>query len=339
MNTMAPTDATATAHADSAVPDPGRGRRFRLSGMTWLVWRQHRAAYWILLFAAVVTVALFFFQRHESMTYLDGHGWPDLKSDWEEQYPWDPLRRASFVLWLLPVLIGVFVGAPLLAGDLETSTATLVNSQSVSPVRWLVTKLGLTALVVVVCTTAVSAAFTWWWSPVKTSDYGFRWSDTEVFNNTGPVLTALTLLTVVGGVAIGMLLRRTLASMVVTLGFAVAVQTVWAEVRMMPGQVVDIRTYEGVGENTSPEIPAGAYEADTSYLTSSGDLIGWGNCAEQTEKATQACLDKKGVVGWSVEYIPVSEMPSMQWIGASVMFAVTAGIAAFIIIWGRKRLV
>jgi hypothetical protein len=29
----------------------------------------------------------------------------------------------------------------------------------------------------------------------------------------------------------------------------------------------------------------------------------------------------------------------MQWFGASILFALTAGIVAFLFIWGRKRLV
>jgi hypothetical protein len=209
----------------------------------------------------------------------------------------------------------------------------------VSRVRWLVTKLGMTALVVVVCATAVSAAFTWWWSPVKSTSYVLSWAEAGGFDNSGPVPVALTLLTVVGGVAIGMLLRRTLLAMVVTLGFAVALQVAWSYVRTSLGNVVTVTTHNGVGDNSSPRLPGNAYVLDESYLTASGDLIGWGSCAEATEKAREACLDKAQVVGWSVDYIPFSQMSSMQWLGASILLALTAGIAAFVILRGRKRLV
>ncbi|MFJ2173979.1 ABC transporter [Streptomyces sp. NPDC087851] len=341
MNTMTSTGSPAPADSDSASAsaEPGRGRGLRLGGMNWLVWRQHRAAYWTLVAAAAVTVVFIVYERHQMMTYLDGYGWPHLKSGWEDRLNHRTLDMAGLVIGYMPILIGVFVGAPLLAGDLESGTAKLVNSQSASRVRWLATKLGVTALVVVVSTTAVSVAFGWWWSPIKTSSYIFSWIEGPAFDNTGPVPAALTLLSVVGGVAIGMLLRRTLMSMVVTFGFAVAVQVAWSQARMSLGDVLTVTSDQGVGENSAPAVPEGAHIVDQSYLTSSGDLIGWGSCAEATEKATAACLDKAQVVGWGIEYIPISQMPSMQWLGASLLLALTAAIAAFVILRGRKRLV
>ncbi|MFD9256202.1 ABC-2 transporter permease [Streptomyces bottropensis] len=339
MSTMTSTGGTGGTFSDSARSETGRGRGLRLSGMNWLVWRQHRAAYWTLLAATAITVAVLVYQRHQMITYLDGYGYPHLKSGWEDRFDQGPLNMAARLLGLLPVVVGVLLGGPLLAGDLENGTAKLVNAQSVSRVRWLATKLGVTALVVVVCTTALSAAFTWWWSPVRSSSYVLTWADPAGFDNSGPVPVALTLLTVVGGVAIGMLVRRTLLSMVVTLGFAVALQVAWSYFRMSLGNVITVTSHNGVGDNSQPNRPDSAHVLDESYLTASGDLIGWGSCAEGTEKARDACLDKAQVVGWSVDYIPISQMSAMQWFGASILLAMTAAIAAFVILWGRKRLV
>ncbi|MFI5678896.1 ABC transporter permease [Streptomyces cellulosae] len=337
MSTMTSTGSTSS---DSVRTEADRGRGLRLGGMNWLVWRQHRAAYWTLLAAAAVAVAVMVYQRQQMMTYLEGYDYPRLKDGWEDKFDPAPLNSTAQVLQLLPVLIGVFLGAPLLAGDLESGTAKLVSAQSVSRVRWITTKLGVTALVVVVCTTAISAAFTWWWSPVKSSSYALSWYDDAGFDSSGPMPVALTLLTVVAGVAIGMLLRRTLLSMVVTLGFAVALRLVWSQFRLSLGNVVTVTTHNGVmGENVYPNLPDSANLVDQSYLTASGDTIDWGSCNEATEKATTACLEKAQVVGWSVDYIPMSQMSGMQLLGASILLALTAGIAAFIILWGRKRLV
>ncbi|MEU9899557.1 ABC transporter [Streptomyces phaeochromogenes] len=340
MSTMTSTGSTGgPAPAESAHPRAGRGRGLRLSGMNWLVWRQHRAAYWTLLATAAVTVTLMLYGRQQMVTYLEGYGWPDLKSGWEEKFNRTPLSMAGQLIGYAPILIGVFVGAPLLAGDLEGGTAKLVNAQSTSRVRWLATKLGVTALVVAVSTAAASAVFTWWWSPVKSSQYALDWSDGNAFDSSGPVPVALALFTVVGGIAIGMLLRRTLLSIVVTFGFAVVVQMVWSHFRMSLGNVITVTTSNGVGGDNFPKLPDGAYAVDQSYLTASGDLIGYGSCNEPTDKAANACLEKAQVVGWNVEYIPISQMSSMQWLGASILLALTAGIAAFVILWGRKRLV
>jgi hypothetical protein len=45
-----------------------------------------------------------------------------------------------------PGLIGVFYGAPLIAGELETGTFRLAWTQSITRTRWLVVKLGVVGL-------------------------------------------------------------------------------------------------------------------------------------------------------------------------------------------------
>lgn len=326
-----------SAPAPTAVPS---ARGLRLRGMNWLVWRQHRAAFWTLLAATAACVALIAYERAQMMSYLDAHGWPHPTSGWENGIHETRMNTICLGLGFIPVVIGVFVGGPLLANDLENGTAKLVNSQSTSSVRWLVTKLGVNVAVVVACTTAISVAFGWWWSPLKTLGAGLSWDSGAVFDNTGPVPVALTLFTMVGGVAIGMLLRRALMAMVVTFGFAVVTQLVWAYKRMSLGHIQLVTTHHGVlADNSFPVLPNSDHVVDQFYLTASGRLIGYGNCKEATAAATSACLKQKHVVGWAVQYIPQSQMAGMQWLGASVLFGLTAAIAAFVIFWGRKRLV
>ncbi|MFJ2649109.1 ABC transporter permease subunit [Streptomyces sp. NPDC087420] len=320
------------------------GRRPRLSGMTWLVWRQHRAAFWTILAATALSVAWIVYQRGQLVDFLDGYGYPgkglDEAGGKVQQYN-DAFSVVSMGLQAIPVLLGVFLGAPLIAGDLENGTAKLVAAQSMSRTRWLATKLALAGLVVVVSTGALSAVFGWWWNPVKSEVTVLDWTSGAAFNTTGPVPVALTLFSVFGGVAIGAVLRRTLPAMVVTFGFTVVLQLVWGYFQLSLGNVVTVTTDKGViGENVFPLLPRGAYEIDQSYVTGSGDLLGWGTCSEsQTEAARQVCLDKDGVVGWSVQYLPLSQMNAMQWFGASILFALTAGAVAFLFFWGRKRLV
>ena len=327
-----------SAPAPTTTPESARGPR--LSGMNWLVWRQHRAAFWTVLAATAAAILLIAYERAQLMSYLTSEGWPHLKDGWDQHLDTNHMDMINLGLGFVPVVIGVFLGAPLLANDLETGTAKLVNTQSTSRVRWLVTKLGMNAVVVVACTAAVSVAFGWWWAPLKTLSNGPSWYTASVFDNTGPVPVALTLFTVVGGVAIGMLLRRTLMSMVVTFGFAVATQLVWGYQRMSLGDIRLATAHNGVlADNSFPVLADTAHVLDQFYLTSSGDLIGYGNCHEATAAATNACLEQKHVVGWAVQYLDQSQMSGMQWFGASILFALTAAIAAFILLWGRKRLV
>jgi ABC-type transport system involved in multi-copper enzyme maturation permease subunit len=326
------------AQASPATTAPAR-RGPRLSGVNWLVWRQHRATFWTLIGGTVLAVGWMIYQRGQMMDSLHALGWPHPKSDdWDMKVSNGGLTRAGYGLSILPILVGVFVGAPLIAGDLENGTAKLVTSQSVSRIRWIATKLGVTALVVVVGTAVLAGVFGWWWSPVRDRSNLMSWTDGTGFDNSGPLLTALTLFTLVGGVAIGMVLRRTLLSMVVTFGFAVAVQIVWSYFRLDLGNAKTLTTNKGVLD-AGPTLPHAAYELDRWFTTASGKLYGWSTCVTEPTKKVQGCLDQKGIVGWRVEYLPYSQMSSMQWFGASILLALTLALTAFIFVWGRKRIV
>lgn len=320
-------------------------RRPSLSGMTWLVWRQHRAAFWTMIAATVLGAAWMVYQRGQMMNFLDAYGFPAKNlDDAEKQFkPYiSAFTSVTTGLTAIPVMLGVLLGAPLLAGDLENGTAKLIAAQSVSRTRWLATKLALAGLLVTVTTVTLSAVFAWWWSPIKAQPLDIDWTSREFFNTTGPVPVALSLLSVFGGVLIGVVLRRTLAAMVVTLGFTVALQMVWSHFMLSLGNVLTA-TSKPVSPGsliTFPEIPRTAAELDWSYVTGSGKLVDVTTCTETlTEQATDLCMKKADIVGASIDYIPMSQMSDMQWFGASILFALTVGVVAFLFFWGRKRLV
>lgn len=330
---------------DTTTTDATSTRRPRLSGMTWLVWRQHRAAFWTIIAATVLCAAWIVHQRGQMMDFLDAYGFPAKSLDDVDNkfQPYvDAFRSVTTGLTAIPVMLGVLLGAPLLAGDLENGTAKLIAAQSVSRNRWLATKLGLAGLVVVVTTVTLSVVFAWWWSPIKSHYRGIDWASSDFFNTTGPVPVALTLLSVFGGAAIGVVLRRTLVAMVVTLGFTVALQAAWGYFKLSLGDIVTI-TSKPVSPGDPfifPEVPRTAHLLDTSYLTGGGKLLDVTTCAEaQTDQATDLCMKKADIVGGSMDYIPMSQMGGMQWLGASIVFALTAGVVAFLFFWGRKRLV
>ncbi|MEU8928024.1 ABC transporter [Kitasatospora sp. NPDC048545] len=319
-------------------PAPAR-RGPLLSGLTWLVWRQHRAAFWTGLAVTATGIACFAYQRASMMEYLSGIGWPTPTSpNWSagfETYDSRLSTTSSLLGLLMPVLVGVFLGAPLIANDLEHGTGKLVTSQAVSRSSWLARKLGMAVLVVTMCTSALSAAFGWWWGPVSKENKALYWLAGSA---TGPAPVALTLFTMVGGVAIGMVLRRTLLSMVVTFGFAVAVQLVWASRWLDLGHLVTVTMRDGVGNGTFPNLPEGAYDMHQSYLTGAGELLAHGTCAMETQRVINECLARNDIVGWSVDYLPPSELSPMLWTGSAILLALTVAVAVFIFWWGRKRL-
>ncbi|WP_447039659.1 ABC transporter permease subunit [Streptomyces sp. DSM 118878] len=335
-------DPARTAASDtrpSATRPPRKGRVPRLGGPVWLVWRQHRAAFWTLLALTLLTALAMVYLRGELTNYLatPTQGGADL-----EEYTGQLFSVGSY-LGYVPILAGVLIGAPLVAGDLESGTAKLVTSQSVSRLRWLVTKLAMPAALLALSTTLLGAVFTWWWNPVRSRADSLEWTSGSIFDVTGPMPAAYALLTFTVGAAVGMLLRRTLVSMVVTLGIAVAIAVVWGRFRLDLGHVLSVTTDKGVGPGArQPELPAQAVQQGqgTDFLTDSGARLDWTTCLDKIEnaRAHTACLESQHVIGWSKDYLPVSQMQTMQWMGAAIMLTATAAIVTFILTWGRKRL-
>ncbi|MFE3825751.1 ABC transporter permease [Streptomyces sp. NPDC059092] len=316
----------------------------RLGGTVWLVWRQHRAAFWTIIAATLLGVLAMLYLRGQMMDFLSAQEPTSRRSGGlppEFETHIDRMLNIKSYIGYIPVLAGVLLGAPLIAGDLESGTAKLVTSQSVSRLRWLTTKLAVPATMLALSTGVLSSVLTWWWNPVKGLSDGLMW--TSFFGATGVTPVAYALLTFTVGVAAGLLLRRTLVSMVVTLGIVVAIGFVWSELWRYLGHVMSISTDNGVGAGrVPPELPDQAEQLGqgTYFLTSSGARLDWTTCLDQVDndRAHTACLESKHVIGWSLDYLPVDQMQTMQWLGAGIMLAITAAVVTFIITWGRKRL-
>ena len=117
---------------------------------------------------------------------------------------------------VVPVLIGMFWGAPIIARELESGTFRLAWTQSVSRLRWLLVKLGLVGLASMVAAGGLSLMVTWWASPLdKVSQNRFSPSNFALhgFVPAGYAVFAFAL-----GAAAGLLIRRTLPAMVVDAG-------------------------------------------------------------------------------------------------------------------------
>ncbi|MFE3602462.1 ABC transporter permease subunit [Streptomyces sp. NPDC059096] len=318
--------------------------RPRLGGTVWLVWRQHRAAFWTIITVTLVGVLAMLHLREQMMAFLSAQEPTSrrsggLPSGFETHV--DRLLGIGGYLGYLPVLAGVLLGAPLFAGDLESGTAKLVTSQSIGRRRWLTVKLAVPAALLALSTGVLSAVLTQWWHPVKGLSQGLIW--TSFFSVTGVVPVAYALLMFTVGAAAGLLLRRTLVSMVVTLGIVVAIEFLWSEVWRSLGHTMSISTDQGVGGGAvPPELPAEAEQLGqgTYFLTGSGDRLEWTTCLDRMDddRAHTACLQAKDVVGWSIDYLPVDQMQTMQWLGAGAMLTIAALLVASILTWGRTRL-
>ncbi|MEV7115663.1 ABC transporter permease [Streptomyces anulatus] len=300
------------------------GRRL-LRGMPWLVVRQHRVALTCVLGLTLVAALLIAYGRNELVQLLDAKGWPE-KDAGQPMQNNRVYEYVGSILGGLPLILAVFIGAPLIAGDQENGTAQLVTTQSATRRQWLIAKLGLAYSLALVSGVVLSALFTWWWKPYR-SVFLSDWIDGAIFDNTGPVLPAFLLFLTAAGITIGTLIRRVLPAMVVTFLFtAITTMFVWDEVRRRLGDT-HIFTYP-----MGTELPARyaeAYEVDRWVGSADGTLYGWGTCAEATEKAQNACIKEHGIVNDVIEYLDYSQMAPMQWTAAGILLTGTALLTAF----------
>jgi hypothetical protein len=114
---------------------------------------------------------------------------------------------------VVPGIIGIFWGAPLVARELEGGTFRLAWTQSVTRSRWLAVKLGVVGLASMATAGLLSLMATWWSSPIDRVDMTlFTNFDQRDIVPVGYAAFAFAL-----GTTAGVLIRRTLPAMAATL--------------------------------------------------------------------------------------------------------------------------
>jgi hypothetical protein len=208
--------------------------------MIWMTWRQHRneavvVGLLVAVFAAVVLATGLPARGAFTDRGLDAcRGRPGFgtecsllvdrfQSDFGHPDSW----YVDVGMTLVPVLIGMFVGAPLLAREFEQGTWQLAWSQGVSRQRWLLVKLAFVLAAVAVVAAAVSGLWMWWHQPHDRFDTRFS---ATYFDFTLPVFVAYTLFAVALGAAAGRFIRRTLPAMAVVLLVYIGVTAAFATV-------------------------------------------------------------------------------------------------------------
>jgi hypothetical protein len=130
------------------------------------------------------------------------------------------LQHLRPIVILVPAVVGIFWGAPLVAREIETGTHRMVWTQSITRTRWLATKLGVLGIASIVVTEALNLMETWWFRPIdKINQDRFTGS----FSQAGLVPIGYAAFAFALGVTAGLLIRRTLPAMAATLvGFTAA---------------------------------------------------------------------------------------------------------------------
>jgi ABC-type transport system involved in multi-copper enzyme maturation permease subunit len=194
--------------------------------MIWVSWRQHRSeaiACLGLLCALAVYAAVLGLSMRSSFGQNDlatclarSQGAGCQNGVYSFMHSFGSLVNVGFwaVLLLLPGLIGVVVGAPLLGREMEMGTWRLAWSQTVPRTRWLTIKLAVVVGGLMVLGAAMTVVITWYRAPMDRLVGHFIHN---AYDYEGFVLTAYILCAFGLGVLAGQLLRRSIPAMIAAL--------------------------------------------------------------------------------------------------------------------------
>ena len=148
----------------------------------------------------------------------------------------------SVVMQVVPLFVGVFTGAPLLARELETGTFRFAWTQGTGRTRWVIAKLALLAAAVMAGAGVTSLVLSWWVAPFAAQ--GWSLMGPNVFALTGIVFPAWMLIAFALGAFAGVAIRRTVPA----LGAAMAV---WAALAIATATVLRWRYQPAITVTTS----------------------------------------------------------------------------------------
>jgi hypothetical protein len=260
--------------------------------VTWVVWRQYRAqgAIALLLLAAFAAVELTSGIRMASAWHAllrvcpVGQGDPSAGPACLGYVETGPVGNDLRVLSVMvPAVAGMLLGAPLVAHETETGTASFAWTQGITRSRWLLVKAGWLLLSAAVCAGVVAALVTFWSGPVNAmrgDQFGGSFFDTQGLVPVGYAVFATAL-----GIAAGALLRRTLPAIAVTLGVFIGFRVVfdtWARQHLMPAVT-------HLGSLTAPWSPPGiAWILGSDIVDTSGRVFN-GTFFDNGYTITDAC--------------------------------------------------
>ena len=199
--------------------------------MTWLAWRQSRLQFLIAACALLFLTLLFALTEPGLNALYAEYGVRPAAFLARVQTGGYPVLYfvGGAVMYLTPLVIGAFWGAPLIARELETGTHRLIWNQSVTRTRWLLVKIAISGGAAMLFAGIAGLLLSWWAGPIDRAG-GFPVGTSQlsrfdpiVFGTRGIVPIGAAALAFMIGVTAGLLVRRTIPAMGLTLAvFAAA---------------------------------------------------------------------------------------------------------------------
>jgi hypothetical protein len=324
--------------------------------MTLLVWRQYRAQAAIaaaLLAAAAAIILGDGFQIashwHSILVTCSGNS-----ACAQQQAPLinGVVSDLPYVSLLVPAVLGMLWGAPLVAHEFESRTSDFAWTQSVTRTRWLTVKAGWLLLAATACGGAIAALITWWSGPVNASQADAFQSphfDTQGIVPIGYAVFAMAL-----GIAAGTVARRTLPAIAVALGGFITLRLVISDF-VRPHYMTAITTYYNVTGLFTP--PGAAWVFSQGAISKTGQVVltGWGelypalpvSCQKLlpdspaakggvSMNAVFSCMHANGWRGFAT-YQPASRYWPFQGIETGIYLLLAAALIAVTLFIVRRR--
>ena len=291
--------------------------------MTWLAWRQQRLQILISIGLVLLTTAALVYLRFDAASLLPN------QAAVRERYQGLVFNMPLFLL-ALPVLLGMFAGAPLFAREIEQGTLVFGLTQSISRTRWWATKLAVAGLPVTVAVTALGLVGSWALEPVNFL-LSSRMS-TPLFEIQGTTIGAYTVLAFAIGATAGLLVRSTLAGMAITLVTYLGVLVVVADV-LRPHYQAPLY----VAERFRPgplNLPSDAWLVGHGYLDAAGNEISVSRINCQGDIAT--CFADQGVVQRFSQFHPGDRFWPFQLAESGLVLLLVGGLLA-LGAWALRR--
>jgi ABC-2 family transporter len=329
--------------------------------MIWMTWRQHRREA-LILAVAVAAMAIYLIIMGRAMysdyyrvtnglsVALCQHLPPE-----QQNGPCGNITGAFngkyvvstqiplLAFMTLPPLLGVFVGAPLLARELEGGTFRLIWTQSVTRLRWLLTKVGVLMSFVLLTFAAFIPLIFWWKEP-----FNYGGESTMIGGQDYPIMGTLPLayatFAVALGLAAGALLRRVVPAMFVTLAIYVGVALAlgnWGRPNWLPPVSTTWNPYLSQGPT---DMSRDAWILFFGYVDKTGQRVSFddvyqtcapdGRVINSPGVAYTACIHNHGWLS-TIVWQPADRFWAFQGIESAVLVALAALLT--LTIWLVRR--
>ncbi|MFD8533652.1 ABC transporter permease [Streptosporangium canum] len=346
--------------------------------MIWLTWRQFRgSAAMMAALLVILAVALALTGPGLASDYSAGIAACTQDNTCDRFYDQflgghdTEFMALTLVVLLLPALAGLFWGAPLITRELEAGTHLMVWNQSITRGRWLAVKLALMGLTAVAFAGLCGLMVTWWSDPLdKSAAEDLALMAPLVFGARGIAPMGYAAFAFVLGVTAGMLVRRTLPAMALTLAVFAAFQLAMpllVRPHLMPPitSTFELGTtnVDGIGISRDrgghveirlgPAVPghAGAWVLSANLVDPSGRTLGTGGegavpvsttsgpCAPSAG-AGDGCMVEINRLGYrqQVTYQPLERFWPFQWIETGIYALLTICLTWLSFWWIRRRL-